>query len=171
MTAPDDAPDPYYGRCDTCSDVLRSVGRVKVVSDEGTFRFRFCSDECRAAFENRDDITALPTDPNRVEDGVHVRERAGTRLVSMRETDDYDKRIDRATRFGNPYQIADDGGDYTREESIDAYRGWFRAKVASDDDFRDAVEDLRGQTLACWCTPKACHGDVILAYLDETEDT
>lgn len=45
-----------------------------------------------------------------------------------------------------------------------------RAKVDSDDEFRAAVENLRGQTLACWCVPKPCHGDVILSYLDTMED-
>lgn len=105
------------------------------------------------------------------EDEDHaVRERGETRLVSMRQTDDYDKRIDRATRFGNPYKTHSAGGDYTREESIRRYRNWFETKVSQNEEFREAVEDLRGKTLSCWCVPKPCHGDVILDYLDDTEE-
>lgn len=73
--------------------------------------------------------------------------------------------IDRETKFGNPFRLEEDGGKYTREESIEAYREWFVEKIRTDQEFRQAVEDLRGQTLGCWCKPKACHGDVILAYL------
>jgi hypothetical protein len=25
-----------------------------------------------------------------------------------------------------------------------------------------ALDELRGKDLACWCTPLACHGDVLL---------
>lgn len=73
--------------------------------------------------------------------------------------------IDRTTRFGNPFRLKEDGGEYTREESIAQYESWFVEKIQSDEDFRKAVEELRGETLGCWCKPKPCHGDVILAYL------
>ncbi|WP_244510228.1 DUF4326 domain-containing protein [Natronobacterium texcoconense] len=73
--------------------------------------------------------------------------------------------IDRDTRFGNPFRLKKDGGDYTRQESVDRYEKWFKKKIRTDPDFRAAVEELRGETLGCWCKPKACHGDVILAYL------
>ena len=73
--------------------------------------------------------------------------------------------IDRDTRFGNPFRLKEDGGDYTREESVVRYETWFKNEIQTDDDFRAAVEELRGETLGCWCKPKPCHGDVILAYL------
>lgn len=73
--------------------------------------------------------------------------------------------IDRNTQFGNPFRLEDDGGDYTREESVEAYREWFKEKIKSDPEFREAVENLKGETLGCWCKPKPCHGDVILDYL------
>lgn len=76
-------------------------------------------------------------------------------------------KIDRSTRFGSPFRLEKDGGDYTREESVEAYREWFNRKIENDGEFRAAVEDLRGETLACWCKPKACHGDVIVGYLDD----
>jgi len=73
--------------------------------------------------------------------------------------------IDRSTKFGNPYRLKKDGGDYTREESVEAYRDWFRDKIQSDPEFRKSVDELKGETLGCWCKPKKCHGDVILEYL------
>lgn len=73
--------------------------------------------------------------------------------------------IDRSTRFGNPFRLEKDGGEYSREGSIEAYREWFSEKVENDPEFRQAVENLRGKTLGCWCKPKACHGDVVVEYL------
>ncbi len=73
--------------------------------------------------------------------------------------------IDRSTQFGNPFRLEKDGGDYTRESSVEAYREWFLEKIEDDPEFKQSVEALRGETLGCWCKPKACHGEVILAYL------
>jgi len=73
--------------------------------------------------------------------------------------------IDRDTQFGNPFRLKKDGGDYTRDESVDRYETRFKEKIKEDEDFQAAVEELRGSTLGCWCKPKRCHGDVILAYL------
>ena len=92
-----------------------------------------------------------------------------TRLVNM---SDHGREgvtpIDRSSQFGNPFRLEKDGGDYSREGSIEAYREWF-AEQLEDDEFRAAVEDLRGETIGCWCKPKACHGDVIVEYLREGE--
>jgi hypothetical protein len=73
--------------------------------------------------------------------------------------------IDRDTKFGNKFRLKEDGGNYTRQESVEKYREWFKNKIQSKSDFREDVEDLRGETLGCWCKPKDCHGDVILEYL------
>lgn len=73
--------------------------------------------------------------------------------------------IGRSTQFGNPFRMKKDGGDYTRDGCVAAYREWFCEKIDSDEEFRTAVEELRGETLGCYCSPKACHGDVILAHL------
>lgn len=89
-----------------------------------------------------------------------------TDLVNVSRYDSDDVRmIDRTTRFGNPFHLEEDGGEYTREESVQKYREWFKEKIRDDPEFRGAVEDLQGDTLGCWCKPKKCHGDVILEYL------
>ncbi len=89
-----------------------------------------------------------------------------TEVVNMAEKDTWDRKIDRTTRFGNPFRMEEDGGQYTREECIAAYRGWFLTKIQTDPGFREAVEELAGKTLGCWCKPEPCHGDVIVEYLD-----
>ncbi|WP_458211022.1 DUF4326 domain-containing protein [Haladaptatus sp. NG-SE-30] len=73
--------------------------------------------------------------------------------------------IGRPGWLGNPYRLKKYGGDYTREESIKAFREDFHARLEEDDEFRKAVEALRGETLGCFCKPQACHGDVVLDYL------
>lgn len=78
-------------------------------------------------------------------------------------------KIDRSTRFGNPFRLEKDGGDYTRQESVEAYREWFQEQL-EDPVFREAVESLRGETLGCWCVPEACHGEVILEYLEGEQE-
>lgn len=101
-----------------------------------------------------------------------------TTLVNQRNTDEFDVDIGRADSgqstientdpgdpgwLGNPYRMSD---GYDREEAVAKYRETFRDRL-EDPEFREAVEELRGQTLACWCTPQACHGDVIVEYIRE----
>ena len=103
-----------------------------------------------------------------------------TTLVNQKRTDEYDVDIGRGNGGRNNIQnteVGDDGwlgnpftmSNHTREEAVEKYREAFRERL-DDDEFREAVESLRGKTLGCYCTPKACHGDVILAYLRHGEE-
>jgi hypothetical protein len=71
--------------------------------------------------------------------------------------------IDRRTVFGNPFIIGRDG---TREEVIELYKDYFYERLSNDPDFKEAVDDLNGDVLGCWCKPLPCHGDVIAEYLN-----
>ena len=86
----------------------------------------------------------------------------GTKVVNRR-TDKYDVYIGRPTCFGNPFKIGKDG---TREEVIEKYREYFYCKLETNPLFKGRVLELKGKTLACWCKPDACHGDVIANYLN-----
>lgn len=78
------------------------------------------------------------------------------RVVHCRR-EPYDVLIDRTTPWGNPYRIGRDG---TRDEVIAKYRADERFRSPS---FIALVRrELRGKTLGCWCSPKPCHGDVLL---------
>lgn len=65
-------------------------------------------------------------------------------------------RIDRRTKWGNPFVIGKDG---TRQEVIAKYEDWLRSKP---DLMLAAKLELAGKDLLCWCAPLACHGDVLL---------
>ncbi len=72
--------------------------------------------------------------------------------------------IDRRSRWGNPFRLGD---GYGRAEAVGLYRGWFHGHVERGEWDPDV---LRGETLACWCVPRLCHGIVICNYLAETFD-
>ncbi len=74
--------------------------------------------------------------------------------------------VDRRSIFGNPFKIT---SRCTRKDSIRKYKQRFNRLIANNEEFRTAVELLRGHTLGCWCTPLPCHGDVIIEYLEGLE--
>ena len=67
-------------------------------------------------------------------------------------------RIDRRSRWGNPFVIGRHG---TREEVIERYRNWIWSKVKSGAVPLSEVAALNGKTLLCHCHPLPCHGDVL----------
>lgn len=100
-----------------------------------------------------------------------------TKVVNQKRTDRYDVDIGRADNgesdmsntpvgepgwLGNPFAMSD---GWSREEAVERFREAFRQRLREDEEFRAAVDDLHGQILACYCKPKACHGDVIVEYL------
>ena len=70
----------------------------------------------------------------------------------------HDVYIGRPSKWGNPFTIGRDG---TREEVIDKYRDY----ILQNFDLYDALPELRGKVLGCWCKPKPCHGDVLIELL------
>jgi hypothetical protein len=86
-----------------------------------------------------------------------------TTVVNVKHTK-CDVFIYRGTPFGNPFDYMQLG--ITRTECIEMYRQWFYKKL-NDPVFRDKVLTLKGKTLGCWCKPDACHGDVIVEYLEK----
>lgn len=85
-----------------------------------------------------------------------------TRVVNLRR-EPYDVYIGRGSPFGNPFVIGRDG---TREQVIEKYRAYFRRRLKYTS-FWKQVLALRGLRLGRFCAPLACHGDVIVEYLDE----
>jgi len=103
-----------------------------------------------------------------------------TELVSKKETNDYDIDITRSDWgeshmnntpakepgwLGNPYKV----DEYGLSEAVHLFRRDFNHKIDTNPKFREAVQDLRGQTIACSCKESPCHGDIILQYLGENE--
>lgn len=77
------------------------------------------------------------------------------RLIVHCKREPYDVYIGRPELFGNPFVIGQDG---TREEVIQKYREW----VVDQKKVMNALPDLLGKVLGCWCSPNPCHGDVLL---------
>ena len=67
-------------------------------------------------------------------------------------------RVDRATKWGNPFRIGRHG---SRIEVIERYRRdlWRRIRAGEVD--LDELAALDGRDLACWCAPSPCHGEVL----------
>jgi len=87
-------------------------------------------------------------------------------------------KVDRTTRFGNPFSIE----EYGRERAVALYRTWITGELgrghlatrslqglrARRADVIAALPSLRGKNLACWCPlpeigkPDICHAAVLL---------
>lgn len=70
-------------------------------------------------------------------------------------------KVDRSTRWGNPYQAGQDG-DGSQEYLVKLFRDYLIRPEQAD--LVAAIRtDLRGRNLACWCKPGTpCHADVLL---------
>jgi hypothetical protein len=105
-------------------------------------------------------MTAVKASPSRRE-GRHSLV-TGTRPVNMRKSE-FDVRIDRATKWGNPFRIGVHG---TREEVVARYRVYISAPAQVH--LRRAIKkELKGKRLGCWCAPLPCHGDILAELADE----
>ena len=67
-------------------------------------------------------------------------------------------RIDRATKWGNPFVIGRDGD---RARVIAKYRARLWREIRADHIGLDELAALLGKRLMCWCAPEPCHGDVL----------
>lgn len=69
------------------------------------------------------------------------------------------RRVDRATRYGNPYKLS----EYTREESLRLFTLYLDEKLKDEPGF---LLPLIGQNLACGCgLSQNCHADILLTKI------
>jgi len=79
----------------------------------------------------------------------------------------HDVYIGRPSEWGNPFSHRD--GTLakfkvgSRGEAVEAYRQWIKTQPQ----LLKKLHTLKGKTLACWCKPAACHGDVLAELADE----
>ncbi|RLI55218.1 MAG: hypothetical protein DRP09_10410 [Candidatus Thorarchaeota archaeon] len=101
----------------------------------------------------------------------HIKdEQQGTIVVNLHK-DEYDVYIGRAGRgkvgyFGNPFDVRVFG----REESLRRYEEYFLRRIEEEPVFREKILELRGKRLGCFCKPRKCHGDIIVAWLEQHEE-
>ena len=79
----------------------------------------------------------------------------GPRVVHCKR-EPYDVYVGRPSPYGNPFALVKDSN---RDEVIAKYRAWL---LGQPDLVARVKVELRGKVLACWCTPKSCHADVLM---------
>lgn len=86
-----------------------------------------------------------------------------TPVVNKHHKVDFSIYIGRGSEWGNPFPI--ENGN--REEVIRQYESYLRgnSKLLSK------VGSLHGETLGCFCSPAACHGDILAAFADSLFET
>ncbi len=72
--------------------------------------------------------------------------------------------VGRPTKWGNPFYLDHPTNDVERAEVLAKYEEWLKTQPL----LRAAMKaELRGKDLVCWCTPRACHADVIFRIANE----
>jgi len=93
-----------------------------------------------------------------MEAAVRPRDPRSPRVLNVRHSKHWPAgpvHIGRPSKWGNPFVIGRDGD---RAAVVARYRAW----VCDQPPLMDALPELRGRDLLCWCAPEACHGDVLL---------
>ncbi len=79
--------------------------------------------------------------------------------------------IGRPSKWGNPFShLTGTLAEYkvsSREEAIDKYREW----ILQQPELMACLPELQGKTLVCWCSPQACHGEVLAEMVDGRKET
>jgi hypothetical protein len=83
--------------------------------------------------------------------------RGQSELISQAAVEGLLVRIDRGSRWGNPFVLDSDG---SRDQVVAAYRDFYLPHKPS---LQSLLPTLRGKLLGCWCAPEQCHGDVLAA--------
>lgn len=75
----------------------------------------------------------------------------------------YDVYIGRPSKWGNPFTIGKDG---SRSEVIAKYETFLR----NSPELLQDVPSLKGKVLGCWCSPRPCHGDILVRLANEIDE-
>jgi hypothetical protein len=84
---------------------------------------------------------------------------ADKNLIAWAERERLAVRIDRSTRYGNPFVLGEDGD---RDDVCDSYERHYLPHKPSINE-RIEAGDLTGKVLVCHCYPQRCHGDCLAA--------
>lgn len=86
-----------------------------------------------------------------------------TSVVNVKNSP-YDIYIGRGSKWGNPF-VMKNRSEEERTLVIKLYAKWIMKPEQKH--LLDALEELRGKVLGCHCAPLACHGNVLIALLEE----
>jgi hypothetical protein len=82
-----------------------------------------------------------------------------TKVVNCKK-EKYDIYIGRPSKWGNPFVIGKDGN---RDEVISKYEMY----IMNNPSLIDALPELVGKVLGCWCKPLTCHGDILVRMVED----
>ena len=83
-------------------------------------------------------------------------------LIAWAESQGLAVRVDRGTRYGNPFVLGEDGD---RNEVCDAYRLHYLPHKPS---IAERAGDLVGKVLICHCYPERCHAESLVKLARES---
>lgn len=83
-------------------------------------------------------------------------------LIAWAEREGLAVRVDRGTRYGNPFVLGEDGD---RNEVCDAYRLHYLPHKPS---IAERAGDLVGKVLICHCYPERCHAESLVKLARES---
>jgi cell pole-organizing protein PopZ len=86
-------------------------------------------------------------------------------LIAWAEGEGLAVRVDRGTRYGNPFVLGEDGD---RNEVCDAYRLHYLPHKPS---IAERAGDLVGKVLICHCYPERCHAEYLVKLARESVKT
>lgn len=116
-------------------------------------------------------------EPTSIPEPVAYKPVSGPKVVHCkRET--FDVYIGRAgknqkpSKYGNPFSHLEESAGLvkvaTREDAVESYRKWILGEIQVPGLIAPTIEEIRrdlaGKTLGCWCSPKSCHGDVLMDF-------
>jgi len=73
--------------------------------------------------------------------------------------------IGRGSPFGNPFVMKNKSDD-ERMRVIESYKKYLWEAICKGLVTKEMLLSLDGKRLACYCSPKACHGDVLAKAIE-----
>ena len=70
--------------------------------------------------------------------------------------------VRKGSKFGNPFPASREG----RGSAIQLFEEWFFKQPQL---MADAVAELKGKDLVCWCAPDNCHAEVLMGFVNNED--
>ena len=70
------------------------------------------------------------------------------------------------SKWGNPYKA-----DKTNKKSLYRCLRRYERHIRKNPDLLNAVAELEGKEIGCWCKPSPCHGDILVKIFKERQGT
>ena len=94
---------------------------------------------------------------------VVANEQADKNLICWAESQRLVVRVDRSSRYGNPFVLNEDGD---RDFVCDCYAKHYLPNKPS---IHVRIPELKGRVLICHCFPQRCHGDVLAKMANDAK--